>query len=316
MPGNCSAFRGWTGCASLADPVAPPARVVLHVGAHKTASTHFSELVWRNPALLAAHDVSAPQKTALRERVTQPLTDIAEDSPVPAGHVAGAQGLGGGARSLLVMDENIIGTPRGLFSPDGMYPRAAMRLGRAARLFPGARLEVMLAIRDPRTFVAASWSESLRSNTFIPFRRYLRGVRAEDISWLRIVRQMQEAVPEATFTIWRFEDYRHLQGALLALALGGDPAAPPEFSPLVEPVRVGLSGRALEAVALRVRLTGQRLPDAEIDAIMARFPKGKTFPAPQPWSSWEQETLSRRYAEDVAALSDVQGVRLLSPVPA
>lgn len=294
----------------MVDP-AVPGRVVLHVGAHKTASTHFSELVWGNGALVSDAGVTAPQKTPLRERITQPIAEIEEGVDIRPDLIEGACGLADGAQRLLVMDENIIGTPRGLFSPDGMYPRAALRTARSARLFPGAKVEIMLAMRNPRTFVAASWSESLRSNSFTPFRRFLRGVRAEDISWFEIVRQMTQALPEARFTLWRFEDYRDLQGQLLATALGLE--SPPEFTPLVSPVRVGLSGRALEAVSLRVRMTGDRLPDAEVDEIMARFPKGKDFPAPQPWSSWEQEVLSRRYAEDCARLPDLPNTVLLTP---
>lgn len=300
------------GCGFLAEPAAPE-RVVLHVGAHKTASTHFSELVWRNGDVVAAAGVCAPQKTPLRTHVTHPISEIEDGVPVPDTLIAQACGLAEDAPGLLVMDENIIGTPKGLFSSDGMYPRAALRMSRAARLFPTSRLEIMLAIRNPRTFVAASWSESLRSNSFMPFRKYLRGVRAEDISWFEIVRQLTKTLPKARFTIWRFEDYRALQGRLLAVALGLDSTAPPQFAPLVSPVRVGLSGRALEAVALRVRMTGDRLPDAEVDAIMARYPKGKDFPAPQPWSHWEQEVLSQRYDADCARLPELPNTVFLTP---
>ena len=303
------------GCASLAEGggVQGPRRVVLHLGAHKTASTHFSEVVWQNAALCRQAGVAAPRKGPLREAVTHALSSIRDGKPVPPEMIAAAAALGQGADGLLVMDENILGTPRNLFSEGAMYPRAARRAGRAARLFPGAQVEIMMALRDPATFVAASWSESLRSNTFRPFRDYLEGVRAADIGWYPIVAGIREAAPEARITIWRFEDYRKLLPRLLAIALGLDEDAPPAFEPVASEVRVGLSQRALDVVTARVRLTGASLPEAEVERVMARFPKGPEHAPPRPWSSAESRDLSARYDADLERLAELPGLRVLRP---
>lgn len=297
----------------MTEPQNGPRRVVLHLGAHKTASTHFSEVIYRNLSLARAAGVKVPRKGPLREHVTHVLSGLKDGKPVPQDNARAAQGLAAGAEALLLMDENILGTPRNLFSADGMYPRAARRTGRAARLFDGAQVEIMLALRNPATFIAASWSESLRSDNFRPFRTYLEGVRVEDISWFHIVRDMREAAPGARFTVWRFEDYRALQGRLVAIALGHDPDSPPEFEQIETPVRVGLSQRALEAVSLRARLTGSALPEAEVEEIMARYPKGAAYPPPQPWSAWERDVLTRRYAEDLERIAALADVSVLAP---
>lgn len=286
---------------------------MLHLGAHKTASTHFSEVVYNNLSLAKAVGMAVPRKGPLREHVTHVLSKLNDSKPVPKEKSQAAKSLADGAKGLLLMDENILGTPKNLFSPEGMYPRAARRTGRAARLFSGVQVDVMLALRNPATFVAASWSESLRSNTFRPFRDYLEGVSAQEISWYPIVRDMQAAAPEARFAIWRFEDYRALQDRLFAIALGYDPSDPPAFAPIETPVRVGLSQRALDVVTSKVQISGQTLSEEEVEAIMARFPKGEDFPAPQPWSTWERSALTDRYAEDLDRIAELPNVTVLRP---
>ena len=288
-------------------------RVVLHLGAHKTASTHFSEVVYNNLPLAKAAGMAVPRKGPLREHVTHVLSKLNDNKPVPEAKTLAAKSLAEGAKGLLLMDENILGTPKNLFSSEGMYPRAARRTGRTARLFSGVQVDIMLALRNPATFVAASWSESLRSNTFRPFREYLEGTRAQDISWYPIVRDMQAAAPKARFAIWRFEDYRALQDRLFAVALGYDPSKPPTFDPIEMPVRVGLSQRALDTVTSKVQLGGDPLSEEEVEAIMARFPKGADFPAPQPWSSWERSVLAERYAEDLERIAALPNVTVLQP---
>jgi hypothetical protein len=286
-------------------------QVILHLGAHKTASTHFGGVIHSNNDLRKSCGVAAPRKGVLRAELVQRISNIKDDKPVPAEISRQARGLAGKWSRLLVMDENILGTPSRLFQNGAMYPRAARRVGRAAQMFEGLDVTLMMAIRNPATFSVASWSEALRSNPYRPFEAYLEGAQASDISWLTVITAIREAAPQAALVVWRYEDYRVLLPQLVACALHQPRDAVLEFKTLQSPVRVGLSARALTEICKRNHNSNAAPDPAEVEAIMADYPKSTAFPAPMPWSDADQKILDARYRRDFEALSQVEGITLL-----
>lgn len=286
-------------------------QVILHLGAHKTASTHFSEVILSNPELARSFDVATPKKGPLREAITGQLSSIKDNADVPPALQDAARGLARGHKTLLVMDENILGTPRNLFVGGKMYARSARRVGRAVRLFDGLPVTLMIGLRDPATFVASSWSETLRSNAFRSFRQYLDGATAQSISWVEIIQNIQAAAPQAKLVVWRFEDYRTLLPELVARALMQPADAGLTFTDITEPVRVGMSDRALKEIRDEGKQANAALSTARVEQIMATFPKSAEYPAPKPWTAAERLYLNDHYAQEVETLRGMDGITFL-----
>lgn len=286
-------------------------KAILHVGAHKTASTHFTRVIRQNFQMAQGLGVRVPVRALVREMVTHRLSSIPDKRPVPAGYDVDARDMALGLPKMFVIDENIMGTPRNLFSGGQMYPRADRRLRRAARLFEGLPVDVMLGIRNPATFLASAWSESLRTNMYQSFDDYCDGAIAQDVSWAAVMDRLFEAVPQAHFVLYRYEDYPGVLPQLVSRGLDQSPDTVLDYEPIETPVRVGLSQAALDEVH-RIAAAREKMPSKEeVDAIMEQMPKSAEFPAPMPWSPEDAALLGERYETDVAHLANHPRVTFL-----
>jgi len=287
-------------------------RITLHLGAHKTATSHFRALLSGNQTLLDKHDVVAPDALTIRREITQLLPTMAPGTPLPARPKTLLNRLSQGHANLYMLDENIIGTPVSLFGNGRIYPRAAIRLGRALRLLDGAEIRVFLSIRNPVGFVRASYLETVRNNGFSAFDEYLARTPLEGLRWLPLLKDLRKCAPGLPIHVWRYEDYAALTPQLVALALDTPHLSDTEIIPLAEIIRPGLSARALE----EMQKTGVRKSDPggsyRIKRIYEAYPKSANYPAPEVWSDSEKEALNAGYTRDMEAIRAMENVDFLS----
>lgn len=290
--------------------------LTIHLGAHKTASTHLQQTLQAlAPAMLAAGiHYSGPQQWRgglarlgpllgagmapgrRRGRLRWRLDRIAETWP-----------------GVVISEENILGSLRreGLMGPGNLvYPDAVPRLRRLLGMLRHRLATICLAVREPTAFLTSAFSMQLQGGVELDFGAYLAGFDPVALSWAGLARRLLAVRGVARLVVWRYEDYAALRPHILAqflpqalVAQAGDPGA----------AVVGLSQPAWRH--LLAQGIGQPGPEVARLAQEAKalFPRG---PAAPPLALFDPATVARSvaaYDEDLERLAALPGVALLTP---
>ena len=285
-------------------------RVILHLGAHKTASTHFNRLLRKNSHLTKAHSVVVPKKDEIRSLITRRLSggNLKDSGPMRAEVVAQ---LAQGGRTLFISDENILGTPNRLIQNGIMYPAAGKRVRAALRVLGNQPVELMLAVREPGSFAVSSWGEAMRSWGFQDFRSFMGADPTNALRWTQLARRILATHPGIRLTVWTFESYRDKTRALMAEVLGVDEVAEDDLRDIGNVVRPGLSQRAVDEIQKMCEGQADVPSQDSFEDIVKAYPKSAEYPAPAPWTSQERAQLADQYKRDLRRLAQLDGVRFI-----
>ncbi|SEI05849.1 hypothetical protein [Paracoccus alkenifer] len=290
--------------------------LTIHLGAHKTASTHLQQsLQALAPAMLAAgiHYSGPPQwrdgmarlgpllgagivPGRQRGRLRWRLDRIAETWP-----------------EVVISEENILGSLRreGLMGPGNLvYPDAVPRLRRLLGMLRHRPATICLAVREPSAFLTSAFSMQLQAGVELDFRAYLAGFDPLALSWEGLARRLLGVRGVARLVVWRYEDYAALRPRILAqflpqalVARAGDPGASV----------VGLSQPAWRhLLAQGIAQPGPAAAQLAQEA-KALFPREPGHPA---LALFDADTVARSaaaYRQDLARLAALPGVALLAP---
>ena len=225
-----------------------PDKIVLHLGAHKTASTHLQQSIaaagdlpgvafW-GPPELRLPGASIAARFALAEGASEAKTR------------AMLLAMAKGQPRLVLSDENFAGglqTGWGRI-PMPPYPKAQNRLAALAAMIAragGPQIDVCLGIRDPAQFLTSAYSQILHGKRVVFPQKYLDKNPLNGVDWADYVARLRAVQGVGSLTVWRHEDYGAAFSQICRI-LVGDPnvAAAPGRS------QRRLSQRALDAVLL------------------------------------------------------------------
>jgi hypothetical protein len=216
----------------------------VHVGAHKTATTHLQETLGAVRTSLADRGVDFIPNQLLRERrFARTLWErrpLARLPIVGSAHMRDAietavEPLRLGPDVVVLSEENVLGIPEQIFATP-FYPQAAQSLARLASLGGGlggrAEIVLFLSIRSYETLLPSAYAEHLKHSA--PPAGGFEGVHARLVahppSWYDLVDRIRAAAPGVALRIWRQEDYRANAAAIME-AVCGRPLPPlPEIS--------------------------------------------------------------------------------------
>ena len=274
----------------------PPGELRLHLGAHKTATTHLQRVLHKHRAALRAAGIDFVRPVELRPALAAARPAL----PLPWGEGAllmrVLDGLRTGAPVLVLSEENLVGSIPALFEPRP-YPRVARRVRALAAEAGTAPVTLFLAIRSFDRLWPSAHSQWLRHNPHDPGRidRARHIARSAPPSWAEVVGRQHRAVPGATVRVWRYEDHAEHWRAIAAALVGAD------TGPIRDvPRPKGTVSPSAEAVRLAEAYAG---PDrgTEVPAIYAAHPAEGGTPY-APFAADEVAALQARYAADLAAL--------------
>lgn len=196
-----------------------PVDVILHIGAHRTGTTTlqdwllqnedalrsagiacwgpdraraglFSGLIKRPAAITGADDLLARQSTAKIRMEIDRLQDL-------------------GFRTLLISEENILGTMLNNIDMATPYPDARARLDRVAAAFGGAVTTVALGVRRYDLWWASVLTVGRMRGIELPDATGLERLSRHPRGWCQIVEVMGEVFPGARRIVWPFEALVH-----------------------------------------------------------------------------------------------------------
>jgi hypothetical protein len=281
----------------------------IHIGAHKTATTHLQETLALVREGLAERGVDfIPNRLVRKHGLAVQLWKrqlIARLPFVGSAHMRDAieaiiEPLRLGPEVVVLSEENILGRPDQVFE-EPFYPQVGQTVGRLASLAARAELELFLSIRSYDTFLPSAYAEHLKHTAPPPggFEGMRERLVERPPSWYDLVRRIRAAAPMARLRIWRQEDYRANDAAIMAEVCGCPLPPLPEIS---DPTwtRSPSAAAIATAEALPADLPyGERRARVH-DIFAASEPEGDRF---RPFSRGERARLRAAYDDDLERIA-------------
>ena len=282
----------------------------IHIGAHKTATTHLQQTLAAVRARLVAEGVDPIPLSALRdcglaralvERRLATRLPLLRRTAVRTLVEGILEPLRLGPDTVVLSEEKLLGAPRRVFN-DPAYPLVEQVVPQLAALGPRGTVTLYLSIRGFDTHLPSTYAQELR--VLAPaeggFEAIRQRVLARPPSWFELVRRIRRAAPGTPLRVWRQEDYRANRAAILATLVGRDIGPLPDIpdpvrtrSPSLEAIREAEAlPRHLAAAERRVR----------VDAIFAAAEEGARF---RPFGAADCRRLQAAYAADLARIADL-----------
>lgn len=189
--------------------------IILHVGAHRTASTSFQRYIRNNLTELNGRKIAFWGPRRLRKGLFAGLY------PNPA--AANRRNLqrraegrvrmhaemtrDAGADQLIVSEENMIGAPRDCLRRKSLYPAVGERMARVSAAFDGQVSRVVLSIRSQELWWSSVAAFAVARGHDIPGILTLDKIAESRRSWRDVITDLSCAVPGADIVVLPFEQY-------------------------------------------------------------------------------------------------------------
>jgi len=283
-------------------------KIIIHAGAHKTASTHLQNRLLENEKRVVKSGCSYLGPEKIRDQFGT-LWRALGRSDTPDEQERKLAALAAGQPRLVISEENIIGGFKDLMNGPNraiLYPKAVERLARLAQLVAPNPLHIAMAVREPSSYYVSVYNQLLLSGRFQTWERFSKGLDPTAVKWSDILRPIAEIPGVAAVSIWRYEDYHTLLPQILNTLLG----QPRPDIPLHMEKRMheGLSERAVQACCTwHAAGYGGRL------GAVARedFPVSDAYPKFSPWPEALMRESRAAYGRDIEALGRAGNITVL-----
>ncbi len=277
----------------------------LHLGAHKTATTHFQQAIAEISVRAAASYSVVPTKQ-FRAKFTQANRFLdTRHSPELSEYLRGL--LSDDSHRVLISEENLIGEAKDFVGLSTHYERAETRLNAFFSLLPEETdIHVWLFIRSLDSFLPAMYCEYLRHWPYVPFEQILGGVYRH--SWVPLIQTIRSIVPHAHINVLNYDAYQVLAPQMLGAMTGETTNTLPMNTQVIRPRLTNFSVRLSQYLprrlpsALRMRVVDSASALSRRSGSSARF-------APFPHTVIED--LRLMFQEDLEQINSMSEVSLL-----
>ena len=216
--------------AALGQRIAKAMDIILHIGAHRCATTSFQHYMRQNADGLARCGIGfwGPRRT--RNGLFSGLTpgprlatgrDLQQRA---AGRIqlGCARSAATGVQTLVVSDENMLGSVRENLRLAALYCGVGERVARFAHAFGGRVSDVVLNIRSLEFFWASSLGYGLTRGMGVSRQQLLDRLTHGPRSWRDVIADVACAAPDARFWVLPFETFARQPDVQLAVMTGQD----------------------------------------------------------------------------------------------
>lgn len=291
----------------------PDFTVALHMGVHKTATSHLQRSLHRAADALADAGVRyyGPEHLRLPGRSLPALFGLkagAKQRRAPADQMTL---LRKGADRLVLSEENFIGvlnTPRRR-AVRVRYPDAGPRISALAQAMDCGGVDVFLGVRHPATYLNSAYGQMLLGGRVMPMALFQKLNPVSGVNWLDLVARIRQTPGVNRLTVWRYEDHADVFDQIVGGLVGVERAD--LVPPLNKRIHVGLSAAAVASVL--------DSPDADATGQLANearrtLPVGPEFVAHDGMSAAEHAAGTEAYLAQTDAIRALEGVTFLEPV--
>ena len=192
--------------------------VFVHVGAHRTGSTHFQITMGNNRRILARascrfiHLQKVPGFTRSMLRMRKGAEARFNSADRRFGKFAARYQRiladHADAKVLLLTAEGQLGEMGFSRRRAALYPAHGEIIRELAKLLSGRRVVAALSIRSYDGYVESTYKHMVRSSRqVLPFRSYAKQADLPGLTWLPIVEALIEAFGQESVVVWSYEAY-------------------------------------------------------------------------------------------------------------
>lgn len=195
--------------------------ITLHLGAHRTGTTRLQKILDDNADLLRTHGLVAftPVREGKRDvsTIRRPVRHINKSAKATNpfkrymhGAIAVSQiarHLHGSPKTILISDEDILGSIVDKKKSIGLYPHAG-RVLNLLQVIIGRNIEtIILGVRSYDTFVVSAYAMAAVYGKHFPRFDEIRNAYVNfESGWFDLVQTIKQTFPWATVRIWTFEE--------------------------------------------------------------------------------------------------------------
>ncbi|RXV64258.1 hypothetical protein C6W92_07545 [Roseovarius sp. A46] len=202
--------------------------IILHLGAHRTATTSLQRHAQAQTAALATHGLAFWGPPVTRDGL------LAGVIPAPGDHSDAARAARArgrialrvarareaGVTRLVVSDENMIGAPRTCLRRHRLYPGAGERMARLGDAFGGRITRAVLSIRAQDAWWASVLAYAVARGHRLPSAGDLDRLVTGGRQWRDVIADVACALPGVEIVILPHEQFADRPAARLALMTG------------------------------------------------------------------------------------------------
>lgn len=271
--------------------------IILHVGAHRTASTSFQHYLRGNRGHLMAEGTALWEPNMLRKGLFDGLFAAPrmmngrnlQRRAMGRVRLHAAQAKRAGAKRLLVSEENMIGAPRACLRAATLFPAIGERMARLDAAFEGRITRVVMCIRAQDLWWSSVTVYGVGRGHALPDAPRIAALAASPRTWRDVITDLSCALPETEITVMPFEQFAGQADKILEAATGH--AAP-------QPHAKSWLNRSPDVAMLREKMAENGIP---ADALSAHLVTGEG--RWNPFTPAQSAALREAYADDIMWLA-------------
>ena len=287
-------------------------KVSLHLGAHKTATTHLQRSLGRAHRRLRQRGIALHVAEKLRKEgvVLGPDVEKVATPELLATWRSHFIEATEGFEKVVISDENLLGAHHrpGLPEHLKMYKTAAKRLAKFEQVFAGTEMTVFLGIRNPTDYLESSFSQSLVHGRWASVDEFLESAPVSSIAWAPLVKALAERQP---VVLWRYEDYSQLFPQIISRLV--DPDLADRVKPEGQKHQIGLSVKAVEMILENKILNAVRTRAEFALSVRDMFPPESETDKFRFYDRISRMEAMTAYEKDVEEIKSIPNVTFLRP---
>ncbi|QGX97796.1 hypothetical protein EI983_05695 [Roseovarius faecimaris] len=190
--------------------------IILHLGAHRTASTCFQYYLREKARQLSTQGIGVWGPWRTRDGVLTGVLPVPGAIRSPKDQHLRARGRISlalhrlrekGVKQLIVSDENMIGAPRRNLRTSKIYDGIGERMAQFSDAFSGGITQVVLSIRSQETYWSSVYAFAVGRGHRLPSRDDLDRLVTTNRHWREAIRDLSCALPGVKIIILPYEEY-------------------------------------------------------------------------------------------------------------
>lgn len=289
-------------------------RTILHLGAHRTASTSIQQALEARQTALNEDGIVAitsmqmrtvlfdpfqkylaatgSEKDLLKERIQAIISAIYETPNI---------------KTVIFSEENLIGSMNENFFDGKFYEDAPKRVKAFVQFLP-KDFEIVLCIRDYASYYTSVFSYMYCKSLFDPFEHYKPRLLAMQFGWFGLIQQLRSTFPKTKITVVRFEHYRAVQQRFFnILGIG------PEYKMPQRKLNQSRNDAAIRR--LQEALESGATMSREYVTEIVSGSRGEVEAPLELWTKAEQDLLARRYYQHIRKIKRGLSVEYAAILP-
>lgn len=292
-------------------------QVILHTGVHCTDDDRLLKGLLRNAEAWRHEGVAIPGPSKYRALLTEAMNKLRGGIPEPGTRDllldAILQQDSGQISRLVLSNDNFFSVPKLMFQNGYIYQRAEERLTSFMQAFEGDKVQLFMGLRDPASFLPAAFATTPHDS----FADFMEGVDPMRFRWSDLIRRIKGVQPDLPIVLWCNEDTPFLWGQIIREMAGIKLSR--KITGAFDLYSQIISREGMQRFRAFLKENPTITESQKRRVMMAFLDKYALDEAMEEeldldgWDGPYVDMLTELYEDDLEVISEMEGVRLLTP---